>query len=247
MPRIRTIKPDAFLSDTLSSVPREARWTFAGLWTYVDDEGRGRYDVRLIKAALYPLDDTVTLSVLSGDLDELERVGCICRYSVAGRKFLHVPGWSHQKINRPSPSKLPACPEPHDDSMSDHGTLTEDSPPERKGKEQGTGKSERAARVSEHGERFADFWSVYPRRIDKGHAEKAWHKLLKLDVDAQEVIDAAARFAAKVKDSDPKFIPYPATWLNGERWADEEPGATPADDQGRVVLPPLPGNEWSGR
>ena len=44
MPRIRTIKPDAFLSESLSTVPRGTRWTFAGLWTYADDKGRARDD-----------------------------------------------------------------------------------------------------------------------------------------------------------------------------------------------------------
>lgn len=247
MPRIRTIKPDAFHSDSLSRVPREVRWTFAGLWTYCDDAGRARDDVRLIKAALYPLDDDVSLDVLADDLAKLEAVGCICRYTAGGRRLLHVPGWEHQKINRPTPSKLPPCADSHEDSGTDleesvttHGAITEDSLGERKGKEQGKEQGTRAARGA-HAERFGDFWSVYPRRIDKGHAEKAWAKIGKTDTDPQVVIDAAARFAAKVKDSDPKFIPYPATWLNGERWADEDNAPTPPDNQWQErFVPPSP-------
>lgn len=247
MPRIRTIKPDAFHSDSLSELDRGVRWTFAGLWTYCDDEGRARCDIRLIKAALYPLDDDVSLSVLLADLDELERVGCLCRYEVAGRKYLHIPGWEHQKINRPTLSKLPACTLTHeeyvsrlDDSVSDHGGLTEDSLAERKGKEQGTGKQERAG-ARESPDTFAAFWDAYPRRTDRGHAVKAWAKITKAGADPQTVIDAAARFAAKSLNTDPKFIPHPATWLNGERWLDEEPGrpAEP-DPQGRPFLGPLP-------
>lgn len=230
MARIRTIKPDAFASDSLSRVPREARWTFAGLWTYCDDEGRGRYDVRLIKAALYPLDDDVTLEVLSGELDELERVGCICRYSIAGKRYLHVPAWGHQKINRPTKSKLPACPEDdhegsQDDSPTDHGGLTEGSLGERKGKEQGKGSGTAQLRVSDldSNEHFVAFWAAYPRRTDKGHARTAWIKMLKAGHEPTEVIAAAKHYAARVVDKDPTYIPHPATWLNGERWADEEP------------------------
>lgn len=230
MPRIRTIKPDAFHSDSLSRVPREARWTFAGLWTYCDDEGRGRYDIRLIKAALYPLDDDVTLEVLQDDLDELERVGCICRYLVSGRRYLHVPAWGHQKINRPTTSKLPACGSDHessvsdlDDSLTDHGALTEPSLAERKGKEQGTGKRNARVRVSDldADSDFVAFWAAYPRRTDKGHAKTAWLKMLKGAADPAEVIAAAERFAMRTRGDDPKFIPHPSTWLNGERWADE--------------------------
>lgn len=246
MARIRSIKPDAFHSDTLSQVPRGVRWTFAGLWTYCDDEGRGRHDIRLIKAALYPLDDTVTLDILATDLDDLERVGCICTYDIGGRRFLHVPGWEHQKINRPTPSKLPECPTPLTEhsvsphgmgseqslgrsdgvspySLNPHGALTEDSLAERKGKEQGTGKGNARARVSDldNDPAFAAFWAAYPRRTDKGHAKTAWLKVLKGEVDTAVVVAAAERFAARSRSDDPKFIPHPSTWLNGERWTDE--------------------------
>lgn len=158
MARIRTIKPDAFTSDSLSSVPRGTRWTFAGLWTYADDAGRGRDDVRLIKAALYPLDDDVTLADVAEDLELLAGIGGICRYVVAGRNYLHMPKWGHQKINRPTPAKSPPCPVhedggsghvlPTEDSVSTHGGLTESSTWEKEGKgrevgrEQGSGVSE---------------------------------------------------------------------------------------------------------
>lgn len=169
MPRIRTIKPDAFKSDSLSLVPRGTRWTFAGLWTYADDEGRARDDARLIKAELYPLDDDMTRDEVEADLRRLAEIDGICRYEVGGKRYLHMPNWDHQKINRPTPSRLPECPKEHDSvsphgvstedsgnlaengqtrrsdsvspgSLSTHGGLSEDSPPERKGKEGEQGK-----------------------------------------------------------------------------------------------------------
>lgn len=153
MARIRSIKPDAFKSYSLSKVPRGIRWTFAGIWTYLDDEGRGRDDVRLIKAELYALDDEVSLGVLANDMDRLVEVGCICRYSISGRAYFHIPEWWHQKINRPTASKYPPCPKAHDvsdsgdiseGSVSDHGGLSEGSLGEGKGKEQGRETSEAA-------------------------------------------------------------------------------------------------------
>lgn len=145
MPRIRTIKPDAFLSESLSEVPRGTRWTFAGLWTYADDKGRGRDDIRLIKAALYPLDDSVSLEDVTTDLWLLAGIGAVCRYVVDGRNYLHMPNWHHQKINRPTPAKSPPCPV-HEDgvrghvldadaSVSPHGAVTEPSRGEGKGRE----------------------------------------------------------------------------------------------------------------
>lgn len=126
MPRIRTIKPQAFASDSLSRVSVHARWTFAGLWTYVDDQGRGRADVRLIKAHVWPMDDQIAGADVAAYLDELERERCICRYEHDGRTLLHVINWEHQKISHPAIATLPEC------SREQHGgsTLVLVNPPE---------------------------------------------------------------------------------------------------------------------
>jgi hypothetical protein len=86
---------------------------------------------------------------------------------------------------------------------------------------------------------FEAFWDVYPRRVAKGQARKAWPAATKKET-ADNITAAAASFAARVANADPKFIPHPATWLNGERWADDQPDALKVDDQGRIQLPPLP-------
>lgn len=122
MARMRTIKPETFISETLARVSVHARWNFAGLWTYADDEGRGRADARLIKAAIWALDDEVTAQEVAAFLDELEAEGLICRYEAGGKRYLHIVNFSeHQKPNRPVPSKLPECPK------ETHGGLSEDS------------------------------------------------------------------------------------------------------------------------
>lgn len=123
MARMRTLKPEAFSSETLSLAPVVARWTFAGLWTYVDDEGRGKADPRLIKAALWPLDDDVTADEVAEHLDILEKLDLLCRYECAGRRYLHVVNFhEHQRPNRPVPSKLPEC------SKTRHGGFGEGTP-----------------------------------------------------------------------------------------------------------------------
>jgi hypothetical protein len=227
MARIRTIKPDAFKSDTLSSVSVLARWTFAGLWTYCDDEGRGRADARLIKAELYPIDDGTTLAHVEGALEELEGVGAICRYHAGSRTYLHIPEWaSHQRINRPTDSILPGhtgcAARLTDDSRTPHGALSESpvSPPDRKGtgkgKEQGS--ATRDARVSES---FARFWAAYPRHTDKARALKAWKKALETH-DPDALVKAAGAYARSKRGTEQRFILHPSTWVNGERWDDEE-------------------------
>lgn len=111
MARIRTIKPSIFSSLTVSAWPIEARWTFAGLLTYLDDAGRGIDEPRLIKAELYPLDDKMTAAKVAKHLDLFEQTGPLCRYSHNGIRYIHVTSWrEHQRINRPTPSKFPPCP-----------------------------------------------------------------------------------------------------------------------------------------
>lgn len=73
---------------------------------------------------------------------------------------------------------------------------------------------------------FDEFWSAYPRRVGKGQARKAWASAMK-KTDASTIIAGAARFASSSASSDLKFVPYPATWLNGERWDDEEAAPKP--------------------
>ena len=68
---------------------------------------------------------------------------------------------------------------------------------------------------------FDAFWSEVPRKVAKGNARKAYRSALK-KADAQSILDGMKRYAASVKGKDPKYIAHPATWLNGERWADEE-------------------------
>lgn len=240
MARIRTIKPEAFTSDSLSSVSVLARWTFAGLWTYCDDEGRGRADARLVKAALFPIDDATTLRNVEKALDELEAIGAICRYESGGKPFLHCPKWGHQKINRPSESKMPECSRPTHGGFSEESLTCVD-----RNREQGTGKGSESApeRVSARDDRFDEFWAAYPRKTDKAKSRGLWMKAIESH-DPASLIAAASSYAKEKATTEQRFILHPTTWLRGERWEDEATTNVHqlrTDDQGRTVLPPLPG------
>lgn len=136
MSRIRTIKPGFFRSLTIASLPVSTRLTFIGLWTYVDDEGRGVDDPRLIKAELWPLDDTYTAKKVDRDLDQLAAAGRVERYAVDGRRYLRITTWAeHQRINRPQPSTLPTPCGFSERAVNEQGARTEDALPEGKGRE----------------------------------------------------------------------------------------------------------------
>lgn len=108
MPRIRTIKPDFFTSDTVSSLRLRTRLTWVGLWTHCDDYGRCRDNVKLIKAAVWPLDD-VSLRDIESDITDLDSAGVLFRYAVGDKRYIQITNWEeHQKVDRPSKSAIPA-------------------------------------------------------------------------------------------------------------------------------------------
>lgn len=69
---------------------------------------------------------------------------------------------------------------------------------------------------------FDEFWNVYPRKIARGTAEKAW-KAASKTTDAQTIIESAKQYAAVMSAQEKTFIKHPATWLNGKCWLDELP------------------------
>jgi hypothetical protein len=112
MARIRTIKPEFFTSLTLARVSLGARLTFIGLWTYCDDQGRGKDEPRLVKAAIWPLEDGIPAGEVDAHLAELAEAGLIQRYEAEGQHYLAVRNWGeHQRIDRPKESAIPAPPE----------------------------------------------------------------------------------------------------------------------------------------
>ena len=77
-------------------------------------------------------------------------------------------------------------------------------------------------RTEKTNEAFASFWSAYPKKKNKGQAEKAFAKI-KPDGDLLQTILRAVEGAASGADwrkDDGQFIPYPATWLLAKGWED---------------------------
>jgi hypothetical protein len=59
---------------------------------------------------------------------------------------------------------------------------------------------------------FDKFWELYPKRIAKADALKAWNKAIKKKT-ADELI-ALTKAYSESKLPDMTYIPYPASWLN---------------------------------
>lgn len=124
MARGRWIKPELRTSLTVAAWPREVRYAWVLLWGYLDDYGRGKDDLRLILADLFPLDRDITERKIDRWLDLMcqpgpdDTVPPLCRYEVEGRRYLHAikfrkraGKWrGHQNPQHPTDSRIPPCP-----------------------------------------------------------------------------------------------------------------------------------------
>lgn len=69
---------------------------------------------------------------------------------------------------------------------------------------------------------FFDFWQLYPKKVAKPAAIKAWVKLNPNDETFRKILESVKAQSASpdwLKDGG-QFIPHPATYLNGRRWED---------------------------
>jgi hypothetical protein len=85
---------------------------------------------------------------------------------------------------------------------------------------------------------FDRFWQEYPKRKGKADALKAWKKIKPDQALADQIfksLDAAKRSQDWNKDAG-QYIPYPATWLNGQRWEDDLDPVKPSSEGVRPEL-----------
>jgi hypothetical protein len=227
--RIRSVKPEFFVHEELAGLSLAARLLFIGLWTVADREGRLEDRPRRLKAMLFPY-DCVDIEQL---LAELAAHRFIHRYEIDDLTYIHIPTFlKHQRPNpRERPSEAPSC-----TCRIMQRTCRMKSARAREeggGEGEGEGEGEREgilslaslAPVCAPG--FEDFWQRYPLHVGKQAARKAWGKLgpsppLGLIVDAL----AWQRELPRWREDGGRYVPHPATYLNGRRWEDERPPPT---------------------
>jgi len=108
--RIRTIKPEFWKDERISSIPFLTRLVYIALWNESDDQGRLRGNPVYLKSVLFPYDEID----MKAHLISLKGLGVITEYSVRAQAYLYLVNFhKHQRINRPSDSRLPA-PEEND-------------------------------------------------------------------------------------------------------------------------------------
>ena len=68
---------------------------------------------------------------------------------------------------------------------------------------------------------FEDFWLLYPKRVARKDALKAWQRLT--DADRMRALTALVDWRRVWAHKELQYVPNAATWINGERFYDELP------------------------
>lgn len=244
--RIRSIRPEFWTGEKVRKLSPWARLLLIGLNNYCDDEGRGEWDLPIIKAKIFPTDRISVSKVLR----ELTEVGAIVRYRVDGRDYLAIPNWHElQRPNRPQPSKLPPFSDESvikqgisEQSVNNHGAVNEGSLPYGTVQYSSSTVQDSNSTVQStdpNEASFGLFWTQWPEKQARAKAKIAWAKLKPDKHLLQTILNAIE--AQKTWDRWKRgIIPGAAAWLNGKRWNDEKPqeGYNAARNSDRPVCEP---------
>ena len=220
-------------SGQVSRLSKDARLLFIGLITLGDDDGRLKGSAALLRSQIFPYDDDVKVGEVSRWLTEIEAQKLIVKYIVDGEEYYFHPKWDdyqHIREDRRRESHIPA-PDiefpPVATKRQPSGNQKGDKTPLNINKDKIT-KENINKDVA-----FQAFWEKYPKKVGKKAAWKAWQKLNytdQLGVQIMHGLTGACNSEQWTKD-DGRYIPHPATWLNGERWEDDMKPAKPKNNK----------------
>jgi hypothetical protein len=259
MARIRTIKPEFWDDELVASLTRDARLLFIASWNLADDEGRLRWSAAYIKSKVFPYDEDLSVKDVGELMYELEKSDRVRSYVITEtitQTFAVVVNFPrHQRINRAQDSALPPPPPDgpghgnsvssftersvngvcatNDPNVPDQPPVSEGSAPEGNGKE-GNGKEGRKKPPSAPlPDGFPDFWSVYPRKVDKRIAEKAYRAAIKRGATPELIHSAAEAYALTTANTEMRYIKHPSSWLNAGAYENQPEPAPGWHEQGR--------------
>lgn len=103
----RILNSSICTSDSIDELDFFQESFFYRLLVSVDDYGNFDARAKIIRAAVFPLKD-VSLKDIETALDALEKQGMLQFYTVNGRRYIHLTGWTRFQRLRNSKHKFPA-------------------------------------------------------------------------------------------------------------------------------------------
>lgn len=224
MAKIRGVKPEYWTDDAIVELSIPARLLFIGLWNFACDNGHLADKPKQLRMRIFPADE-IDVDTLLDELEEHKRIvrknGVVTIQKFAHHQKPHKRWWTTCDLpwcKRPatgdqplsSPSDYPSQQGVNGWPTGDNGGSTAD------GDVEGDGDGDVDARERD----FAAFYDTYPKKVGRGQAARAYKAALK-KVDADTILGGLRRHLPVWERTERQFIPNPATWLNGERWADD--------------------------
>lgn len=233
MPKIRGIKPDLWTDEDFVELSAFARLLWIGLWNFSCDNGHLQDKSKQIKMRILPTDDVNCAELLR----EIEGQGLIER----GDGWISIPNLSHHQKPHKSwwtTCEKPGCVLPEGTSHAPNNRGTTVAPPKRNrgatadgdgdGELKVSGKTAARKRPATH---LPDDWKPTEQHWEKRH-------------DGIDVEREAQAFRLHAEANDRRQVNWNAAfsqWLLKARPSGNvRPIRQETDDQGRVVLPPLP-------
>ena len=238
----RIIKDSICTSEEIDKLTPFQEVMFYRLIVNCDDYGRIDARAKILKSKLFPLKD-VRSDQIEAALDALASAELVILYEIDGKPFAQMKTWDrHQRI-RSKVSKYPAPTSTEtifvSNSRSNVSNLLSNVSNSRSSADKCRrnpiqsnpiqSESESVTRVRADGvenakpvenSAFERFWSVYPKKVGKAAALKAFAKV---KVPTDRLVDALEKQTKsdQWRRDNGRFIPNPATWLNQGRWDDE--------------------------
>lgn len=231
MARKRMIDPKFWSDDKIIELEPLSRLCFIGLWNFSDDTGVHKYNAKMIKAEIFPADE---MPIKQIDMILTDLINCGLIEVSDDNSLIRMKNWNmYQTINRPQPSnhKFIAS------TVNTHGTRT----PNRI--EENIKEVNKSKDNGQTDELFDQFYNLYPRKVQKERAKKAFKKLS--NTTKKLAIEGLNKYIAywQKQNVDKEFVPHPATWLNGKSWEDEladekkiEKPLSPQQEKNRKII-----------
>lgn len=224
----RKVYSTVWSSGQFSNLSKDARLTYLGTITLGDDDGRLKGDPRFLKSQIWPYDEELKSSDIKKLIEEIVTNKLLVKYTIDEEEYLYHPKWEkyqHIREDRRQNSRIPPpefdfSPVTTKRQPKDNHVPTMKSPRVDKIRVE---KSREDIHAHEKDQAFASFWGMYPKKIGKKAAWKAWQKV-DYTPDMAVIIAKSlqdARNSPGWQNDKGRYIPHASTWINGERWNDE--------------------------
>lgn len=114
MPRIRTLKPEHKQHRKIGPLTDRQYRLWLGMLTEADDYGRLVADAAQLRILIFAYHPKVKIEHVADDLQALAEIGLLELYTVEDTRYAAFLSWrDHQKVDHPTPSRLPEPPAYH--------------------------------------------------------------------------------------------------------------------------------------